>query len=229
MPDAADKLRGRSATRGRRARQRRRGGRVSLLVSATPGAVERGVKAGAIVKAAAQVVGGGGGGRDTMAQAGGRDPTKLREALETARAEIARALGVGLARRVTGRVIALDYGSARCGVAVSDPTGTLATPLEPSCARTRARASTACSPRSAARRPRASWSGCRCRSPGADSAQTTRGARVRRAARRRLDVRSSSTTSASPRRSRSSARARRGGLARRRGAARGLARGTPTR
>jgi putative pre-16S rRNA nuclease len=29
------------------------------------------------------------------------------------------------------RVVALDYGSARCGVAVSDPSGTLATPLEP--------------------------------------------------------------------------------------------------
>ena len=29
------------------------------------------------------------------------------------------------------RVVALDYGSARCGVAVSDPTRTLATPLEP--------------------------------------------------------------------------------------------------
>ena len=29
------------------------------------------------------------------------------------------------------RVLALDYGSARCGVAVSDPTGTLATPLDP--------------------------------------------------------------------------------------------------
>jgi len=28
-------------------------------------------------------------------------------------------------------VLALDYGSARCGCAVSDPTGTLATPLEP--------------------------------------------------------------------------------------------------
>ena len=27
------------------------------------------------------------------------------------------------------RVLALDYGSARCGVALSDPTGTLATPL----------------------------------------------------------------------------------------------------
>jgi putative Holliday junction resolvase len=30
----------------------------------------------------------------------------------------------------TGRVLALDYGSARCGCAISDPTGTLATPLE---------------------------------------------------------------------------------------------------
>jgi len=30
-----------------------------------------------------------------------------------------------------GRVLALDYGEARCGVAVSDPTRTLATPLEP--------------------------------------------------------------------------------------------------
>jgi putative Holliday junction resolvase len=29
------------------------------------------------------------------------------------------------------RVLALDYGSARCGAAVSDPTGVLATPLEP--------------------------------------------------------------------------------------------------
>ena len=29
------------------------------------------------------------------------------------------------------RVLALDYGSARCGAAVSDPTGTLATPLDP--------------------------------------------------------------------------------------------------
>jgi putative Holliday junction resolvase len=29
------------------------------------------------------------------------------------------------------RVLALDYGSARCGCAVSDPTGILATPIEP--------------------------------------------------------------------------------------------------
>jgi putative Holliday junction resolvase len=29
------------------------------------------------------------------------------------------------------RVLALDYGAARCGCAVSDPTGTIATPIEP--------------------------------------------------------------------------------------------------
>ncbi|HEX6020931.1 MAG TPA: alanine--tRNA ligase [Solirubrobacter sp.] len=67
-------------------------GRATLLVAATPGAVERGVKAGAVVKAAAAAVGGGGGGRDTMAQAGGRDPEKLPDALAAARAEIERAL-----------------------------------------------------------------------------------------------------------------------------------------
>jgi alanyl-tRNA synthetase len=67
-------------------------GRASLLVAATPGAVSRGVKAGAIVKVAAAAVGGGGGGRDTMAQAGGRQPEKLPDALAAARAEIERAL-----------------------------------------------------------------------------------------------------------------------------------------
>ena len=67
-------------------------GRAMLLVAATPGAVERGVKAGAVVKVAAEAVGGGGGGRDNMAQAGGRDPEKLPDALAAARAEIERAL-----------------------------------------------------------------------------------------------------------------------------------------
>ena len=66
--------------------------RVNLLVAATPGAIERGIKAGAVVKAAAKAVGGGGGGRDNMAQAGGKDPDKLPDALAAARAEIERAL-----------------------------------------------------------------------------------------------------------------------------------------
>jgi alanyl-tRNA synthetase len=68
-------------------------GRVHLVANFAPSAVERGLKAGDVVRAAAQVAGGGGGGRDTMAQAGGRDPEKLPEALATARLEIERALG----------------------------------------------------------------------------------------------------------------------------------------
>ena len=68
-------------------------GRVHLVASVVPELVERGVKAGAIVKAAAEVVGGGGGGRDTLAQAGGRDPERLEEALDTGKAAIEAALG----------------------------------------------------------------------------------------------------------------------------------------
>jgi alanyl-tRNA synthetase len=63
------------------------------VANVAPAVVERGVKAGDVVRAAAEVAGGGGGGRDTMAQAGGRDPEKLAEALATARAAIERALG----------------------------------------------------------------------------------------------------------------------------------------
>ena len=70
-------------------------GRVHLVAAVAPALVERGVKAGAVVKAAAQVAGGGGGGRDTMAQAGGRDPEKLPAALAAARATIEAALGAG--------------------------------------------------------------------------------------------------------------------------------------
>jgi alanyl-tRNA synthetase len=70
-------------------------GRVHLIVGVTPSLVERGVKAGAIVKAAVAVVGGGGGGRDTLAQAGGRDPEKLQEALAAGRAAIEAALAGG--------------------------------------------------------------------------------------------------------------------------------------
>ena len=67
-------------------------GRVHLIVGVAPALVARGVKAGAVVKAAAAVVGGGGGGRDTLAQAGGRDPAKLDDALAAANAAIASAL-----------------------------------------------------------------------------------------------------------------------------------------
>jgi alanyl-tRNA synthetase len=67
-------------------------GRAHLLVSVPQGLIARGVKAGAVVKAAAAAVGGGGGGRDTLAQAGGREPEKLAEALAVASETIAAAL-----------------------------------------------------------------------------------------------------------------------------------------
>jgi alanyl-tRNA synthetase len=68
-------------------------GRVHLIANFSPAAVERGAKAGDVVRVAAKVTGGGGGGRDTMAQAGGRDPDKLPDAIAAARIELQRALG----------------------------------------------------------------------------------------------------------------------------------------
>jgi alanyl-tRNA synthetase len=67
-------------------------GRVDLVASVAPALVQRGVRAGEIVKLAAQEVGGGGGGRDTLARAGGRDPDRLQEAITAARTAIEAAL-----------------------------------------------------------------------------------------------------------------------------------------
>ncbi len=70
-------------------------GRVQLVASVAPELVARGVRAGEVVKRAAALVGGGGGGRDTLAQAGGRDPERLGEALDAGRAAIEAALATG--------------------------------------------------------------------------------------------------------------------------------------
>jgi alanyl-tRNA synthetase len=64
-----------------------------LVALVSKDAVAQGLSAGAIIREAAPVVGGGGGGRDDMAQAGGRDPSKLDEALASARATVERELG----------------------------------------------------------------------------------------------------------------------------------------
>jgi alanyl-tRNA synthetase len=66
--------------------------RVHLVVSLAPVLVQRGLNAPALIKKAAALVGGGGGGRDTLAQAGGRDPSKLEDAIELAESEIISAL-----------------------------------------------------------------------------------------------------------------------------------------
>jgi alanyl-tRNA synthetase len=69
------------------------GSKVALVVLVSKGAVERGLSAATVVREAAPIVGGGGGGRDDMAQAGGKDASKLDEALSVARAALERAAG----------------------------------------------------------------------------------------------------------------------------------------
>ena len=62
------------------------GEKVALLASVPKALIDRGLKAGDWIKHVAPVVGGGGGGRPDMAQAGGKDTSKLPAALEAARA-----------------------------------------------------------------------------------------------------------------------------------------------
>lgn len=57
-------------------------GKVSFVVMATKDVVSKGIHSGNIIKEIAKIAGGGGGGRPDMAQAGGKDLTKLDEALE---------------------------------------------------------------------------------------------------------------------------------------------------
>ena len=68
-------------------------GKVNLMAMATDDVVKKGVHAGNIIKAAAAVCGGGGGGRPNMAQAGGKDASKIEDALEKAKAMVAEQLG----------------------------------------------------------------------------------------------------------------------------------------
>jgi alanyl-tRNA synthetase len=64
-------------------------GRPQLIVAVTDDLTKKGLHAGNLIKEIAPVIGGGGGGRPTMAQAGGKDVSKLPAALETARQLIA--------------------------------------------------------------------------------------------------------------------------------------------
>ena len=59
-------------------------GKVSLMATATEGAMKKGAHAGNLVKGIAGCVGGGGGGRPNMAQAGGKNPAGIKDALEKA-------------------------------------------------------------------------------------------------------------------------------------------------
>jgi len=68
-------------------------GKVNLVAMATDGAVKAGVHAGNLIKTVAPIVGGGGGGRPNMAQAGGKLPDKIGQAVETVKDEVKTQLG----------------------------------------------------------------------------------------------------------------------------------------
>jgi alanyl-tRNA synthetase len=67
-------------------------GRVNLIVAFSKELTARGLHAGKIAGEAAKIVGGGGGGRPDMAQAGGKDPARLSEAVKQAEELIAARL-----------------------------------------------------------------------------------------------------------------------------------------
>ena len=67
-------------------------GKVNLLAMATDAAMAKGAHAGNIIKQIAAIVGGGGGGRPNMAQAGGKLPEKIDEALTAVESVLAEQL-----------------------------------------------------------------------------------------------------------------------------------------
>jgi alanyl-tRNA synthetase len=61
-------------------------GKALLVANLGPAAVAAGLSAGSLIREVAPIVGGGGGGKEAMARAGGKDPSRLAEALDAARA-----------------------------------------------------------------------------------------------------------------------------------------------
>ena len=66
--------------------------KVSLVAVFSKGVNGKGLQAGKFIGAIAKICGGGGGGRPNLAQAGGRDPSKLAEALDSAKTQLLSSL-----------------------------------------------------------------------------------------------------------------------------------------
>jgi alanyl-tRNA synthetase len=66
--------------------------KVSLVAAFSTGVTQQGLQAGKFIGSIAKICGGGGGGRPNLAQAGGRDPSKLSEALAEAKEQLIRQL-----------------------------------------------------------------------------------------------------------------------------------------
>jgi alanyl-tRNA synthetase len=67
--------------------------RPSFIVAVTSDLVKRGLRAGDLIRPAARLIGGGGGGKPTLAQAGGRDASRLSEALDLVPQLVQESLG----------------------------------------------------------------------------------------------------------------------------------------
>ena len=68
------------------------GAKISFVAAVSDDLISRGLRAGDWIRETAKVAGGGGGGRPQMAQAGGKDPSKLEDALKVAREFAKKAL-----------------------------------------------------------------------------------------------------------------------------------------
>lgn len=66
--------------------------KVSLVAAFSPEVNQKGLQAGKFIGAIAKICGGGGGGRPNLAQAGGRDASQVKSALESARTQLLEAL-----------------------------------------------------------------------------------------------------------------------------------------
>jgi alanyl-tRNA synthetase len=70
-------------------------GKALFVAKASRDLVARGVHAGNLIREVSRIAGGGGGGRPDFAQAGGRDPAKVADALDAVPALVAAQLGGG--------------------------------------------------------------------------------------------------------------------------------------
>ncbi|MEE3351088.1 MAG: DHHA1 domain-containing protein, partial [Saccharofermentanaceae bacterium] len=66
--------------------------KANIVIMATDSAVKAGAHAGNLIKAVAPIVGGGGGGRPNMAQAGGKNPSGIDDALAAVKTELEKML-----------------------------------------------------------------------------------------------------------------------------------------
>jgi alanyl-tRNA synthetase len=69
-----------------------RDGKPAMIACVTDDLVKRGLNAGSIVRQAASAMGGSGGGKPNLAQAGGKEPSRLPDALAAARELVAASL-----------------------------------------------------------------------------------------------------------------------------------------